>query len=76
MTKSPIAIPDTLSMREAAAVMSEKKRQGLPVIDKRTGVLVSILTSADVMRDLLHVVNYLPAAKDADLDSGSSKVAP
>ena len=63
-------------MREAAAIMSELKLHRLPVVDDR-GTLVGVLSSADVMKDLLHIVRNLPpaaeeaaAAEDTDeLDS-------
>jgi CBS domain-containing protein len=49
------------SMREAAAIMSELKLHRLPVVDDR-GTLVGVLSSADVMKDLLHIVRNLPPA--------------
>lgn len=57
--------PDT-PMREAAAIMSESKLHRLPVVDSAGGKrLVGVLSSADVMKDLLHIVRNLPPATAA-----------
>ena len=53
--------PD-LPMREAAQILSEERVQSLPVV--RDDRLVGILSSSDVMRDLLRVVHYLPSASE------------
>jgi CBS domain-containing protein len=62
MTGNPITvIPDT-PMREAAALMTEMRLHRLPVVNDQ-GHLVGVLTSADVMRDLQHIVRNLPEAR-------------
>jgi CBS domain-containing protein len=61
-------------MREAAAIMSELKLHRLPVVDDR-GTLVGVLSSADVMRDLLHIVRNLPPAVADDDDDADAATA-
>ena len=56
--------PNT-SMRKAAALMAAEKLHRLPVV-LDDGKLVGILTSSDVMQDLLHVARYLPAGEDGE----------
>lgn len=70
MTMNPTTIPETLPLNEAAAVLIERKFQRLPVVNDK-GQLVGILTSADVMRDLLHVVRNLPPSKEDEEESGT-----
>jgi CBS domain-containing protein len=53
-------------MREAAAIMSEAKLHRLPVVNAE-GKLVGVLSSADVMKDLIHIVRNLPPADENDL---------
>jgi CBS domain-containing protein len=62
MTPSPQTVSPQTSMREAAAVMTAKRLHRLPVVDD-AGRLVGILTTADVMRDLHHIVRNLPESK-------------
>jgi len=63
MTPNPTTISPNALMREAAALMAEKKLHRLPVVDPETRKLVGILTSADVMKDILHIVWNLPEGK-------------
>jgi CBS domain-containing protein len=58
------------TMRTAAAIMTEQRIHHLPVVDEE-GRLVGILSSGDVMKDLLHIVNYLPAGKDDEADKST-----
>jgi CBS domain-containing protein len=71
MTKNPTTVTPSTPMREAAALMTAKRLHRLPVVDE-TGRLVGVLTSADVMRDLLHVVRNLPESKDVNTDDIAS----
>lgn len=74
MSRHPSVVSPTCSMREAAALMAEKKLHRLPVVDPENGKLVGILTSGDVMKDLLHIVWNLPEGK-ADAEASSEPVA-
>lgn len=51
------------SMRDAAALMSQERLHRLPIVDEK-GKLVGMLTSSDVMIDMIHVVKNLPPASD------------
>ena len=65
MSSSPNLTTVTMktSMREAAAIMAEKRLHRLPVIDSDNGgKLVGMLTTAHIMKDLGHVLERLPAA--------------
>jgi len=64
MTPNPTTVTSGTPMRLAASMMMEKKLHRLPVVEEKTGKLIGVLTSADIMRDLLYVVRNLPAAKD------------
>jgi CBS domain-containing protein len=52
------------TMRHAAELMTKTKLHHLPVVDESNNRLVGILTSSDVMKDLLHIVRHLPAGND------------
>jgi predicted transcriptional regulator len=76
MTHDPATVRCDNSMREAALIMTEHRMHQLPVVDE-DGKLVGILTSSDVMRDLLHVVQMLPEAKDNSItDDGTPGPVP
>ena len=47
--------------------MTEHKLQRLPVLDDN-GRLIGVLTSSDIMRDLLRVTANLPPAKDSEAE--------
>jgi len=66
MTPNPTTVSSATPMRLAASMMMEKKLHRLPVVDEKSGKLVGIVTSADVMKDLLYIIRQLPAAKDVD----------
>lgn len=66
MTPNPSTVSSRTPMRLAASMMMQKKLQHLPVLDETSGQLVGVLTSADVMKDLLHIVRNLPAAENDD----------
>jgi CBS domain-containing protein len=64
MTCNPITVTPETPMRDAAALMTEKKIHRIPVVDNNDNRrLVGVLTSADVMRDLQHIVRNLPKPK-------------
>lgn len=75
MTTSIRTIECTQSMRDAASVMSREKLHRLPVVDV-DGKLVGMLTSNDVMIDMVHVAKTLPSAEgdvvEGDNDQGLS----
>lgn len=73
MSRIVLTVGPHTSMRDAAALMTQKRLHRLPVVisDRR---LVGVLSSSDVMRDLLHVVENLPPAKEAEEGNGSLKV--
>jgi CBS domain-containing protein len=52
------------SMRDAASLMSQQKLHRLPIVDDR-GKLVGMLTSSDVMIDMVHIVKNLPPGKES-----------
>lgn len=56
------------TMRHAAELMTKTKLHHLPVVDADTDELVGILTSSDVMKDLLHIVRKLKAAEGEEAD--------
>jgi signal-transduction protein with cAMP-binding, CBS, and nucleotidyltransferase domain len=64
--------PET-TMRHAAELMTRTKLHHLPVVDGTTNALVGILTSTDVMKDMLHVVRHLPAS-ETDVANGEDTV--
>jgi CBS domain-containing protein len=63
MTPNPRTISPNRPMREAAAMMTAERLHHLPVVDDE-GRLVGVLTTADVMRDLHHIVRNLPESKE------------
>ena len=67
-TSNLITITPETTMQDAAELMKRHKFHQLPVVESKTSkVVVGLLSSEDVMRDLLHVIKYLPAGKD-DID--------
>jgi CBS domain-containing protein len=67
MTSNPITVLPNMPMRQAAALMAEKKLHILPVVDGNNK-LVGIVSSTDVMRDLIKIARELPAAAYGDKD--------
>ena len=56
-------------MREAAAIMTKKGVHRLPVVDKDDNgveILVGMLSTEAVMRDLLYIVQNLPAGEEEE----------
>jgi CBS domain-containing protein len=72
MTESPLTIPPTMSMREAAELMTRDRCHRLCVVDEE-GSLIGILATSDVMKHVLKVVRQaLPenaSIEDAVLDN-------
>lgn len=54
MTKKPVTVTPDTSIEKAAALMLEKRVEGLPVVDAK-GALVGILTEGDVFRALVDI---------------------
>ena len=67
MTPDPVTMSPRESMRNAAILMSQKNLHRLPIVDN--GKLVGMLTSSDVMIDMVRVVKSLPYAPDDDFIS-------
>lgn len=53
------------SMRDAASLMAQEKLHRLPIVDDN-GQLVGMLTSSDVMIDMVHVLKNLPPATEEE----------
>ena len=66
--------PD-VPMRVAAEIMSQAKLHRLPVVDNDNKV-VGILSAADVMRDLLSIVQNLPPGKDDEVAGTEQTLSP
>jgi len=63
---SLVAVTPETSMQEAAELMRRHRLHHLPVVaDDTSRRVVGLLTSEDVLRDLLHVVQYLPEESSA-----------
>jgi acetoin utilization protein AcuB len=54
MTKKPVTVGPDTPIEKAAAIMLEKRVEGLPVLDAK-GSLVGILTEGDVFRALVDI---------------------
>jgi len=54
MTKKPVTVSPETPIEKAAALMLEKRVEGLPVLDAK-GALVGILTEGDVFRALVDI---------------------
>lgn len=54
MTKKPVTVTPETPIEKAAAIMLEKRVEGLPVLDAK-GTLVGILTEGDVFRALVDI---------------------
>ena len=58
MSVDAVTIESSSTMRSAAALMAANNVHRLLVVD--SGKLMGILTTSDVMKDMLHVVSILP----------------
>jgi|AntRauTorckE5430_2_1112549.scaffolds.fasta_scaffold00276_8 CBS domain-containing protein len=61
MTPNPITMNLGDSMRNAAILMNQKNLHRLPIVEK-DGRLVGMLTSSDIMGDMVREVRSLPCA--------------
>jgi CBS domain-containing protein len=52
MTQSPVTITPNETIRDAAKILGENRFHALPVVDKKNGDLVGIVTTTDIMRYL------------------------
>ena len=68
MTDNVITVNETESMRIASNLMSEKKLHRLLVVDD-SGALVGILTTSDVMRDVLKFSHLLSPQDENQRDA-------
>jgi CBS-domain-containing membrane protein len=57
------------TMKHAAELMTRTRLHHLPVVDGTSNTLVGILTSTDVMKDMLHIVRHLPEAMDTKAET-------
>lgn len=64
MSPNPVTMSPEESMRNAAILMSQKNLHRLPIVEN--GRLVGMLTSSDVMIDMVRVVKSLPPAASKD----------
>lgn len=62
MTSDPITLDSKATMRDAATIMARENLHRIPIVDD--GRLVGMLTSSDVMLDMVRVVKNLPPASD------------
>ncbi len=74
MTSNPITMREDESMRNAAILMSQENLHRLPIVDEK-GRMVGMLTSSDVMKDMVHTVWSLPPGHD-DGDDIETEVLP
>lgn len=71
MTTNLRTMECTESMRNAAALMTQEKLHRLPIVDE-DGKLVGMLTSSDVMIDMVHVIKNLPPAAEDYLEDDNN----
>jgi CBS domain-containing protein len=64
MTPDPVGIGPTATLATAARLMSERRLKRLPVVDD-TGMLVGVLSRADVLRAVAESFPREPADRDA-----------
>jgi CBS domain-containing protein len=67
MTTNIRTMVHTDSMRDAAALMAQEKLHRLPIVNE-DGTLVGMLTSSDVMIDMVHIARSLPPAKEESFE--------
>jgi CBS domain-containing protein len=69
MSPHPTTVTPQVSMREAASIMTQERMHRLPVVDAN-GKLVGMLSSSDVMKDVLGTVRA--ALPESIIDAASS----
>jgi CBS domain-containing protein len=74
MTTNPRTVSPKDTMRVAAELMSRERLHHLPVVDKE-GNILGILTPADVMIDLVHVVRNLPPAQEEEEENDKVEIS-
>lgn len=74
MTANPLTIPPTMTMREAAELMTRNRSHRLCVVDKE-GALIGILATSDVMRHALKVVRQALPEKASNSENGAAATA-
>jgi CBS domain-containing protein len=74
MTTNPRTVSPKDTMRVAAELMSRERLHHLPVVDKE-GNILGILTPADVMMDLVHVVRNLPPAQEEEEENDKVEIS-
>jgi len=62
MTPNPVTTTSNQSMRSAALLMSQQNLHRIPIVDE--GRLVGMITSSDVMKDMVRVIRSLPWAEN------------
>jgi len=67
MSTNPVTLESSATMRSAAAIMAKDNLHRLLIVDN--GNLMGIITTSDVMKDMMHVVRNLPFA-----DEGSNTI--
>mmetsp|Transcript_8126 Transcript_8126/g.17587 ORF Transcript_8126/g.17587 Transcript_8126/m.17587 type:complete len:234 (+) Transcript_8126:96-797(+) len=76
MTQNPHTVSRTVGMRDAAATMARDKIHTMPVVDDG-GAFVGMITSEDVMRDVLNVIQSLPeGTTGGGSDGGGGEMKP
>ena len=66
MTKNPVTVAPEMPIERAAALMLEKKVEGLPVVDSK-GALVGILTEGDIFKALVDLARVSKKSARAGL---------
>ena len=72
MTTNIRTMVSTDSMQNAASLMAQEKLHRLPIVDEDGG-LVGLLTSSDVMFDMVRVMKNLPPAEEENVQVESSQ---
>ena len=62
MSSEVVTMSPEHTMRDAAVLMNQHNMHRLPIVDN--GRLVGMLTSSDVMKDMVKVVRKLAPSKD------------
>jgi CBS domain-containing protein len=79
MSPHPTTVTPDISMRSAAAIMTQERMHRLPVVNDN-GKLVGMLSSSDVMKDVLGIVRAaLPessATSSSEEEEGNDHLAP
>jgi len=74
-TEQALTIHMDTSMKDAAELLTREKKHRLCVVDDEDN-LVGILSTSDVMRNIVHVLQALPQTSSAEVSSSYGDVAP